>query len=192
MFMVLKLMISSDKLLDNKDKKRLTLLLEDYKNEKPINDGDMVWMVEHHTLAHRQYLDSSPHLFADTVVKDDPLMIKIENTSADFKDASQCFGFDVPEYNRAFMKYDQNINEFLLRRIKDVRPTLTGQEQRDAMGDVKDSLTFRAQVAFGTYPGRRFRVPVLTPSAFGAMAGTLMKFEGAVTEVHVPKDVLWL
>lgn len=180
-------MISSDKLLNKEDEERLALLLDDYKNERPINDEDIVWMMDQHMLAYRRYLDSSPDLFADTVVKNDPLMHKLEKDLADFKDASQCFGFDVPEYNDVFMQYEQSIYESLLVRIKDVRPTITNQDQRHAIGDVKDSLAFRAQIAFGTYPKRRFRVPVLTPSTFGAMAGTLIKFEGAVTEVHVPK-----
>ena len=50
-----------------------------------------------------------------------------------------------------------------------------------------DDLPFRAQVAFGTYPRGQFRVPVLMPSTFGAMADMLIKFEDAVTEVHIVK-----
>ena len=49
--------------------------------------------------------------------------------------------------------------------------------------DAAEDLPFRAQVAFGTYPEWRFRVPVMTPSTFGAMANTLTKFPHAITEV---------
>lgn len=183
MFQCLKLMVSSDKLLDKEDKERLQQLVDDYKDERPVSRGDAGWMMRQNMLAYDKYLDSSPEVFADTVVKDDPFMLKLETISTDFKDASQCFGFDAPEYNDAFLQYDQNVKDALLDRIKDVRPTFTDQDQRHAASDVKDSLAFRAQVAFSTYPERRFRVPVLTPSTFGAMANTLMKFEDAVTEV---------
>ena len=180
-------MLSSDKLVSHEDRARFQLLLDDHRNGKHINDSDKAWMVSQNELAYKKYLGSSPDLYADGMLEDDSLMHEFEKNSADFKDASQCFGFNVPEYEDAFFQYDQSISELLSERIRKFRPSITDENQCSAAGDVMDDLPFQAQVAFGTYPGGQFRVPVLTPSTFGAMAGTLMKFGDAVTEVHMAK-----
>jgi hypothetical protein len=180
-------MISSDNLLSHEDRARFQSLLDDHKNGRHIKNSDKAWMVSQNELAYKKYLGSSPDLYADGILEDDSLMHEFEKNSADFKDASQCFGFNMPEYQDAFFQYDQSISELLSERIRKFRPNITNEDQRSAAGHVMDDLPFRAQVAFGTYPRWRFRVPVLTPSTFGAMAGTLMKFEDAVTEVHITK-----
>ena len=130
-----------------------------------------------------KYLNSPIDKLQDTVVYDDTFMNELEKISTRFKATSHCFGFDVPEYNRAFTQYDKNIMALVSERMKAVRVSLTTREERDAASDAAEDLPFRAQVAFGTYPEWRFRVPVMTPSTFGAMANTLTKFPRAITEV---------
>ena len=183
MFQSLKLLISSDKLLDQEAKEQLSSLLDDFRNNKPIEAGDITWMIEQNTRVYQKYLNSPANQLQDKVVTDDALMNNLEKISAPFKGTSQCFGFDVPEYKAAFMQYDEGVEALLRDRIKAVQPSLTTRHERDAASDAMDDLMFRTQVAFSTYPTWRFRIPVLTPFTFGAMAETLMQFPHAITEV---------
>ena len=58
MFQSLKLLISSDKLLDQEAKERLSSLLDDFRNNKPIEAGDVTWMMEQNTRVYQKYLNS--------------------------------------------------------------------------------------------------------------------------------------
>ena len=186
----LALLISSDELFtSSKDEKRFKSLLDSYRNGRPVDRSDVEWMMDQHKRAYDRYLDSSPHEFHRLVLGNDALMRELENVSVDFQDASKCFGFDVPEYNEAFRNYDQSIRRSLVHSLKTFQNTLNDKDQRRAAGAVKDDLELRAQVAFGAYPEWRFRVPVLTPSTFGAMADTFTKFPCAITEVWLLKHL---
>ena len=101
---------------------------------------------------YHNYLDALPDTFHETVVNSDMLMSKLERSSADFKEASKCFGFNVQDYNNAFLQYAEDIKGILLDRLSIVQPTLKEESERQAVKKIRDSLGFRAQVTFGDYP----------------------------------------
>ena len=188
MFQRLTHLISSDNLLDDpQDEKRLEELLGDYMQEVPISTGDMEWMVTHHRRAYESYLKALPDLFHGEVVSDDTLMSNLERSSSDFKDASKCFGFNVEDYNNAFLQYVEDIKGILDDRLSTVQPSLLNKSKRQAAKGIRDSLGFRAQIAFGDHPQWRPRMPVMVPSTFAAMAETFMRFPNAITEVQLLK-----
>lgn len=183
-------MSSGELFKSSKDEKRFKSLLDSYKKERTLGRDDVRWLMERHKQAYDRYLSSSPHKFHSSVLENDALMLELEKVSAGFTDASQCFGFDMQEYNDAFRNYDKGITAALQGVLESFRSTLNEKNERHAAVAVHEDLELRVQVAFGAYPEWRFRVPVLTPSTFGAMAETFMKFPGAITEVwlleHLP------
>ena len=188
MFQHLMHLISSDDLLgDRQDEERLKKLSDDYMEEVSIDQGDIDWIMRQHMHVYRNYLDALPDTFHETVVNSDTLMSELERSSADFKEASKCFGFNVQDYNNAFLQYAEDIKGILLDRLSIVQPTLKEESERQAVKKIRDSLGFRAQVAFGDYPQWRPRIPVMVPSTFAAMAETFMKFPNAITEVLLLK-----
>ena len=128
MFQHLKHMISSNKLLSHEDRARFMLLLDAHKNEGHINNSNKAWMASQNELAYKKYLDSSPDLYADDVLKDDSLMHEFEKNLADFKDALHCFGFNMPEFKDTFFQYNQSISDHLSERIRKFRPKITNED----------------------------------------------------------------
>lgn len=190
MFRCLELLVSSDSLFkDKKEEEKLLSLLDDYRDEKQMGRSDVEWMMSQNKLAYERYLCTKPgpDLLKDPVVENDVLMHELENISEGFKHASQCFGFDVPEYNNAFQQYDEGITEALHDAVGTAASTLNERDLRYVATDIRDGLKLRVQVAFGAYPEWRFRVPVLTPSTFGAMADTFKRFPNAITEARLPR-----
>ena len=188
MFQRLTNLISSDNLLDDRqDEERLEELLGNYMQEASISTDDMEWMMTQHGRAYESYLKALPDIFHRDVVNDDTLMSKLERSSSDFKDASKCFGFNAEDYNNAFLQYVEDIKGILDDRLSTVQPSLHNKSTRQAAKNIRDSLGFRVQIAFGDYPQWRPRIPVMVPSTFAAMAETFMRFPNAITEVQLLK-----
>jgi hypothetical protein len=177
----LRVLISSDKLLGKEDEARLTTFIDGFEEGRTIDPEHIVWVSDKTKAACKKLLDSSPDL-GDNVIYDDSFMHELDNISEEFKDTSDCFGFEVSEYQDAFSQYGKDISELLIERIKAVRTKIT-KSLRHTASDVLDELPFRIKVAFGNHPCDRTRWPVLTPNTFAAMAETLMKFEDAMNEV---------
>jgi hypothetical protein len=188
MFQRLTHLISSGDLLnDRQDEERFKKLSDDYREEVSIDQGDMEWMMKQHVLAYDNYLEALPDTFHETVVNNDTLMSELERSSADFKDASKCFGFNVEDYNNAFLQYVEDIKGTLLDRLSTVQPALKEESERHAIKKICDSLGFQAQITFDDYLQWWPRIPMMAPSTFAAMAETFMKFPNAITEVQLLK-----
>jgi hypothetical protein len=170
-------MISADKLLDPKDQQQYSMLSE--MGDK-ISDGDVVWMMDTYWKGKQKFYQSTPD-FEDLLI-DSSLIHGVDKLSQDFNQKSHCFGFDVPDYNNAFLPYEKKLAELLGERIKSIRSNLS-IDRRETATAIADNLKSRVQFVYGSTLFTRTRLPILTPNTFRPMAETFMRFPDAITEV---------
>jgi hypothetical protein len=175
----LKHLISADKLLDEEDEREhLPLFRASWKGEK-VADGNVEWMHATFQKARKKFDKSTPD-FEDLI--DSSLIHELNKLSEDFKHTWHCFGFDVPNYNKAFLLYETKLSNFLEKRISKTRGGLS-VEKRATANAICDEMEVRVGLIYGPMPFYRLRIPMMTPSTFRAMAETLMRFPDAIAEV---------
>lgn len=173
-------MLSPDKLVDHKEQQKYLKHLETHRNGDEVQDGDVLWMIEAHERVKSAFYNSSPD-FQDELI-DDSLIHELDKLSQDFNQTLDCFGFDVPSYNNAFLPYESKLAELLAKRIQNLRGKLS-VDRRETATAIALHLDSRVQLVYGHTPFSALRVPMLTPTTFRAMAETLMRFPDAITEV---------
>jgi hypothetical protein len=175
----LRRLISADKLLDEEDQRRHLPIFQAFWQGQEVDDGEAELM--HLTLekARKRFEQSMPDFEA---LIDSSLIHELNKLSEDFKHAWDCFGFDVPNYNNAFLLYESKLSSFLEKRIRNARAGLP-VEQRETANAICAEMKIRVALIYGPLPFPRLRIPMMTPSTFRAMAETLMRFPDAIAEV---------
>jgi len=141
-------MISADKLLDQQEELRYLPTFEAYWNSNKVLEGKDEWMYRTIQSAHKRFEESTPD-FEDLI--NSSLIHKLNKLSEDFKHMSGCFGFDVPNYNNAFLLYKTKLLDLLKKWIRNACAGLP-VEQRAMANAICAEMKVRVGLIYGLMP----------------------------------------
>jgi len=107
-------LILADKLLDKEEEVKFLPSFQACCNGQCVPDGELEWLMTVFLNTCKRFEESMPD-FEDLI--DSSLTHKLNKLSEDFKHTQDCFGFDIPNYDNAFLPYKTKLSNILEKWI---------------------------------------------------------------------------